>query len=169
MTAFISVGRASNSWFSLPLTDLDDISAERRGKSLPKRCILEPNFAPPSLRFVSFTGVWFTGGGKISVKKPTIPETFIWRRRGDQQSLAEAFLIRVWHHGKEKQPEGYVSASFTLGEKNAAFCRCSEEYLLQPSQRQVGNIPYLRFEVVLIRACYVLTSPGHISVLFFSI
>lgn len=129
---FFSVARPSNSWFSLPPppTDLDDISAERRGSLCLNGAFL--NFTPPSLCFVSFTGIWFIGGRNIPVKKPGVPEAFIWRRWGDQQSLEEAFLILVWHHGKEKQPEGYVSASHTLGEEKAAF---SDENLLQTSQK----------------------------------
>lgn len=38
-------------------------TCRKERKSLPKRCILDLNLAPPSRRFVSFTGIWFIGGG----------------------------------------------------------------------------------------------------------
>lgn len=50
-------------------------TCRKERKSLPKRCILDLNFAPPSRRFVSFTGIWFIRGGggegEVPGKEPT--------------------------------------------------------------------------------------------------
>lgn len=119
MTALFSASHPSNSWFSSPPTDLDDISAERRGSLCLNGAFLFWASLPWASTLWALLASALLGGGPKPLFEKGPEDT------GEiSRALKEAFLISVWQHGKEEQPERYVSALFTLVQKNP-------EYLLQ--------------------------------------
>lgn len=123
---FFSVSHPSNSWFSFPPPHRSGWhKCRKEGKSLPVHSLSEFHSSEPPVCELYLHLLYWGGTGT---------QGFFLFEKGPEdageisRALTEAFLIRVWQHGKEEQPEGYVSALFTLVRKNAAF---SDEYLLQ--------------------------------------
>lgn len=133
MTAFFTVGRPSNSWFSLPLTDLDDISAERRGSLCLNGAFLIRTSLPWASTLWALLASALLGGGGGNLGKEARQAWILYRSTG-LKTL-----------GRSAEPWGSLSDTrVTPWQRKTArkVCIC----------KQVRNINCLKFKVVLIHA-----------------